>query len=195
MLAELRPDEPEVFGLLSLMLLHDARRITRVDDNGDIVLIADQDRTRWDQDEIADGTRMIEAALRRGAPGPYQLQAAIAALHDEAASAQDTDWPQIALLYRELSTRYPSPVVELNRAVAVAMAEGPAAGLDLIDQLNRDDAVTSGHLYHSARADLLAKLGRTDEAVAEYNAALAAAETTYERRFLQRRLQEMENNN
>jgi RNA polymerase sigma-70 factor (ECF subfamily) len=194
-LLELMPDEAEVQGLLALMLLHDARRDTRVDADGDIVLLGDQDRSRWDHAQIAEGVAAIEHALRRssatGGPGPYQLQAAIAALHDEAEAADATDWHQIARLYAELARAAPSPIVELNRAVAIAMSEGPQAGLDRIDALAGVGPFESSHLFHSARADLLARLSRWDEARAGYRRAVECANTATERRFLQRRLDQL----
>ncbi len=150
------------------------------------MLLADQDRTRWNQAQIAEGVELVERALRRG-PGPYQLQAAIAALHAEAATSDDTDWPQIAALYRELSRIDDSPVVALNRAVAIAMAEGPATGLALVEQLA--PALDELHLFHSARADLLRRLHRSDEAAAAYERALDLATNDAERGFLERRLE------
>jgi RNA polymerase sigma-70 factor (ECF subfamily) len=195
LLYELMPDEPEVGGLLALMLLHDARGDARLDAGGDIVLLPDQDRSAWDQDQIAAGVDLVDRSLRRssrlGALGPYQVQAAIAALHDEALTAEATDWSQIAALYGELARLTPSPVVELNRAVAVAMADGPAQGLVLLDALGRTGALDQFHLYHSARADLLARLGRRAEAVAAYERALAGVTTTAEQRFLERRRAEL----
>jgi RNA polymerase sigma-70 factor, ECF subfamily len=174
------PDEPEVLGLLALMLLHDSRRNARLTE-GDLVLLADQDRWLWDGDEIAEGRGLVEAALRRRRPGPYQLQAAIAACH----TGEESDWPQIVLLYDQLLRLQPSPVIELNRAVAVAMADGPEAGLAAIDEIERLD----GYLhFHSARADLLRRLGRTDEARAAYERALELGPNEAERRFLERRL-------
>ncbi len=191
-LVELMPDEPEAWGLLALMLLQDARRDARVDDVGDLVLLADQDRTRWDGDQIAEGVAIVERALRSSAPmggaGPYQLQAAIAAVHVEALEPDATDWRQIAGLYRELARVAPSPVVEMNRAVAVAMADGPQAGLDRLDVLAGTGILDGNHLFHAARADLLARLGRTDEARAGYQRASSMARTSAERRFLQRRV-------
>jgi RNA polymerase sigma-70 factor (ECF subfamily) len=191
-LAELMPDEPEVTGLVALMLLHDARKDTRVDVAGDLVLLADQDRSRWDHAQIAEGVTLVEAALRRsralGGPGPYQLQAAIAAVHAEASSADATDWRQIELLYDELMRLVPSPVVALNRGVAVAMARGPAAGLEVLDGLAGEDQLQQLHLYHSARADLLGRVGRRDEAATAYRRALELATTAAERRFIARRL-------
>jgi RNA polymerase sigma-70 factor, ECF subfamily len=189
LLAELMPDEAEVAGLLALLLLHDARRETRVDANGDLVLLADQDRSRWDHGQIAEGVATVERALRRSAGtdrlGPYQLQAAIAAVHDEAPSTDETDWAQIAALYGELSCRAPNPVVELNRAVAVAMADGPEAGLVILDNI---EGLDGNHLLHAARADLLSRLGRKPEAADSYRRALELVGTEAERRFLQKKL-------
>ena len=180
LLARLMPDEPEVLGLLALMLLHDSRRHARLE-SGDIVLLDDQDRWLWDEDEIAEGRGLVEAALRRRRPGPYQLQAAIAACH----TGDESDWPQIVLLYDELLRLQPSPVIELNRAVAVAMAENPEAGLAAIDRIGG----LGGYLhFHSARADLLRRLGRADEARAAYERALALGPNEAERRFLETRL-------
>jgi RNA polymerase sigma-70 factor (ECF subfamily) len=193
LLHQLMPDEAEVAGLLALLLLHDARRAARVDAHGDMVLLVAQDRSRWDHTQIAEGIDLVERSLRHsgstGGLGPYQLQAAIAALHDEAATADATDWPQIAALYRELDRMAPAPVVTLNRAVAVAMAEGPVHGLDLLDQdPDAKEALADNHLYHSTRADLLARVGRNDEAADAYERAIALTGTAAERRFLQRRL-------
>jgi len=189
-LAQLMPDEPEASGLLALMFFQDARRTTRVDDAGDLVRLADQDRARWDRGEIEDGTRILDAALRRGRPGPYQVQAAIAACHATAANPADTDWPEIAALYGELARLAPSPVVELNRAVAVAMADGPAAGLELVAALDASGALRGYHLLPATRADLLMRLGRRAEAAASYAEALDLAGTDSERRFLTRRMTE-----
>jgi len=177
---------PEIDALLALMLLHDARRATRVDQAGDLVLLADQDRTRWDRAQIEEGCRLLQAALALGPPGTFALEAAIAAVHAEAGSAADTDWPQIVGLYDRLLRLHPSPVVALNRAVAVAMAQGPAAGLPLLDQLA--EPLGDYHLWHSARADLLRRLGDTEAARASYQQALKLAENESERRFLLRRL-------
>jgi RNA polymerase sigma-70 factor (ECF subfamily) len=187
-LAALMPDEPEALGLLALMLLHDARRATRVDDAGELVALPDQDRSRWDTAAIAEGLALLATALRRRAAGPYQVQAAIAACHAEATNPADTDWPQIAALYAELGRMTPSAVIELNRAVAVGMANGPAAGLTLVDRLEADGALTGYHLLPATRADLLRRLGRVDEAADAYRDALALAGTDAERRFLHRRL-------
>jgi RNA polymerase sigma-70 factor (ECF subfamily) len=199
LLAELMPDEPEVAGLLALMLLNDARRHTRVDRNGDLIVLADQDRELWDRREIAEGVALIERALRRSAamsgPGRYQLQAAIAAVHDEAPSADATDWREIEALYQHLAQVAPSPVVELNRAVAVAMARGPQFGLARLDALAGGGAggsLDGNYLFHAARADLLSRLGRFDEARSSYLNAAALATTAPEQRFLQRRLDELD---
>jgi RNA polymerase sigma-70 factor (ECF subfamily) len=190
LLAALMPDEPEVDGLLALMLLHDARRDSRLDERGDLVLLGDQDRSRWDHAQIVDGVALVDRALRRsrlmGGPGPYAVQAAIAALHDEAPTAGDTDWTQIEALFGELARLAPGPVVDLNRAVAIAMATGPAAGLEALASLEGD--LGDDHLYHAARADFLLRLGRSGEAAAAYRRALALAGTEAERRFFVRRL-------
>jgi RNA polymerase sigma-70 factor, ECF subfamily len=190
-LSQLMPDEPEALGLLALMYFHDARRGTRVDDAGDLVRLEDQDRARWDAAEIEEGGRILDAALRRGRPGAYQVQAAIAGCHATAAGAADTDWAEIAALYGELARLVPSPVVELNRAVAVAMADGPAAGLDLVAALDASGALAGYHLLPATRADLLLRLGRRDEAAASFTEALSLAGTDSERRFLARRLAEI----
>jgi RNA polymerase sigma-70 factor (ECF subfamily) len=183
LLNRLLPGEPEVAGLLALMLLHDARRDTRVDAHGDLVTLEDQDRTRWDTTQIAEGVALLEAPH-----GPYQIQAAIAACHATARRARDTDWARIAALYGELARLTPSPVVALNRAVAVGMAEGPAAGLALVDTLT---GLEGYHLLPATRADLLRRLGRTEEAAAAYRAALELAGTETERRFLAHRVTEV----
>jgi RNA polymerase sigma-70 factor (ECF subfamily) len=184
----LLPDEPEAAGLLALMLLHDARREARTDEVGDIVLLEDQDRARWDAERIAEGRALVERALALRRPGPYQIQAAIAALHDEAASWTGTDWPQIVRLYRRLVAIEPSPVVELNLAVAVAMADGPAVGLALMDGL-ASDGVLDGYPYlHTSRADLLRRLGRWSEAASAYRRGLALTTNQAEGAFLRRRL-------
>ena len=189
-LAQMLPDEPEAGGLLALLLLHDARRAARVDATGELVPLEDQDRSRWDASQIAEGTRLLEAALQRGRPGPYQVQAAIAACHATAAEAADTDWAQIAALYGQLVRLVPSAVVRLNRAVAVAMRDGPAAGLALVEQLERARELAGYHLLPATRADLLRRLGRTGEAAAAYREALELAPTEPERRYLARRLTE-----
>ncbi len=186
----LLPGDPEVLGLLALMLLQHSRRQTRTDAGGDLVLLEDQDRSRWDHDMIDEGLSTLDRALDKRAPGPYQLQAAIAALHARAPRAQDTDWPQIAALYGTLALLEPSPVVELNRAVAVAMADGPAAALPLVDALAAE--LDRYHLFHAARADLLRRLGRDEEAAGDYRRALELATNPAERAFLDRRLKAAE---
>jgi RNA polymerase sigma-70 factor (ECF subfamily) len=188
-LARLMPDEPEVLGLLALMLLQHARRATRAGADGELVPLEEQDRTRWDTAEIAEGTALLETALRRRHPGPYQIQAAIAACHATAARPADTDWPQIAGLYRELRKFVPSAVVELNRAVAVGMADGPQAGLALLDELT--DALDGYHLLPATRADFLRRLGRPAEAARWYATARDLATTDAERAYLTRRISEV----
>jgi RNA polymerase sigma-70 factor (ECF subfamily) len=183
-LSSLMPDEPEALGLLALVLFQDSRRATRVDADGVVVALEDQDRSRWDRAEIAEAAELLERALRRDAVGPYQLQAAIAAAHALAPTAEVTDWPRIAALYGELLRWIPSPVVELNRAAAVAMADGPEAGLALLATLD----LPGYHLLPAARADLLRRLGRSDEARVAYEEAAALAPTDAERRYLERRL-------
>jgi RNA polymerase sigma-70 factor (ECF subfamily) len=183
-LAVLMPDEPEAHGLLALMLLHDARREARLDSEGVLVLLGDQDRSLWNRARVDEGRRVLDRALRLGRPGPYQVQAAIASLHFE----DETDWAEIEALYARLGELTPSPVVELNRAVAVAMARGPEAGLRVIDGIEGLDDYR--HL-HSARADLLRRLGRADEAAAAYRRALDLAVQPAERAFLERRLAEV----
>ena len=190
-LAELMPDEPEALGLLALMLLQDARRATRVDDAGDLVLLEDQDRSRWDAAAMGEGRELLEQALRRGRPGPYQVQAAIAACHATAATPADTDWQEIAVLYGELARMTGSPVVELNRAVAVAMAQGPAAGLTLVDALDAGAVLADYPYLHATRADLLRRLDRRDEAAAAYERAAELVTTAAERRYLSRRIEEL----
>src|SRR5215208_2977251 len=189
-LTTLMPDEPEPLGLLALMLLQHARGAARVDDAGDVVTLEDQDRARWDTSEIDEGVGTLNAALRHDGAGPYQLQAAIAACHATAARAADTDWARIAQLYGRLAQLVPSAVVELNRAVAVAMAEGPAAGLKLVEALQTSGALAGYHLLPATRADLLRRLNRSAEAAASYREALALAATDAERRYLARRLAE-----
>jgi RNA polymerase sigma-70 factor (ECF subfamily) len=189
-LARLMPDEPEARGLLALMLLHDARRAGRLDDDGELVTLEHQDRSRWDAAAIAEGVELLDAALLLGRPGAYQIQAAIAACHATAPTAAETDWAEIALLYRQLARLVPSPVVELNRAVAVGMADGPAAGLALVDRLTASGALAGYHLLPATRADLLRRLDRASEAAAAYREALELASTDAERRYLTRRLAE-----
>jgi RNA polymerase sigma-70 factor (ECF subfamily) len=182
-LAELMPDEPEVLGLLALMLLVDARRDARATPDGALVLLADQDRSRWDRDQIAEGQALVRRCLRRNQPGPYQVQAAINAVHGDAPTAAATDWRQVLVLYDRLLALAPSPVVALNRAVAVAEVEGPAAALALVDGLELEGY----HLFHAVRADLLRRLGRAAEAALAYDAAIARAENAAERAFLEGR--------
>jgi RNA polymerase sigma-70 factor, ECF subfamily len=189
-LTKLMPDEPEALGLLALMLLQDARRAARIDDAGDVVPLEEQDRSRWDRAEIDEGLRLLDDALRRDRAGTYQLQAAIAACHATATRAEDTDWPRIAQLYGRVAELVPSPVVELNRAVAVAMADGPAAGLELVDALDASGELAGYHLLPATRADLLRRLGRRAEAAAAYREALELVSTDAERRYLERRLAE-----
>ena len=191
LLASLMPDEPEVLGLLALMLLHDARTEARTSEAGDLVLLEDQDRSRWDRSKITEGGSILERALRAGRPGSYQIQAAIAAVHDEAVTTGDTDWPQIALLYRELMAFSPSPVIELNQAVTVAMTDGPALGLAMVDALAAEGRLDDYVYLHATRADLLRRLGRRSEAAIAYERALGLAANAAERRFLERRLREM----
>jgi RNA polymerase sigma-70 factor (ECF subfamily) len=187
LLARLLPEEPEAGGLLALLLLQDSRRAARTDAQGELVTLEDQDRRRWDRAEIAEGQRVLESALRAGRPGPYQLQAAIASCHASADKAADTDWPVIARVYGQLARISPSPVVELNRAVAVGMAQDPEAGLALMDSLAESGALAGYHLLPAARADMLRRLGRQAEAADAYGAALALAGTDAERRYLTRR--------
>jgi RNA polymerase sigma-70 factor (ECF subfamily) len=190
-LTTLLPGEPEVTGLLALLLLTDARREARVSAGGDLVLLEDQDRARWDQEKIAEGEALVERALRQGRPGAYQLHAAIAACHSGAPSAAATDWREIAALYGELIRYEPTPVVEANRAVAVAMAEGPAAGLVILDAVGKDPQLARWPQLHVARAELLRRLGRTDDAAAAYGAALQLEPTAPEQAFIGRRLREL----
>jgi RNA polymerase sigma-70 factor (ECF subfamily) len=183
LLAELMPDEPEVLGLLALLLLVEARRPARTAPDGTPVLLPDQDRSRWDRALVAEGQELVRRCLRRGRPGPYQVQAAIQAVHDDAPSAAATDWRQVVALYDQLAALAPSPVVELNRAVAVAEVDGPAAGLALVERLD----LPRHHLLPAVRADLLHRLGRDAEAVAAYDEALALAGNAADREFLRRR--------
>jgi len=190
LLVQLLP-EPEAYGLLALMLLHDARRAARVSADGELVLLDDQDRSLWNRAQIAEGCTLAEKALTTGPVGPYGLQAAIAAVHCEAESANRTDWPQIVGLYDLLLRLEPTPIVELNRAVAVAMQEGPAKGLALIDAIVRRGQLGDYHHVHSARADLLRQLGRGSEAIEAYERALHLNTQEPERRFLSRRIAEL----
>jgi RNA polymerase sigma-70 factor (ECF subfamily) len=188
---DLMPDEPEAQGLLALMLLHDARRHTRVDRNGDLVLMEDQDRTAWDSIAIEEGLDHVETALRRRKPGVYVLQAAIAALHAQARSFDETDWVEMVALFDLLLEVAASPVVALNRAAAVAMRDGPAQALALVEELANDPRLEKHHLLHSTRADLLRRLGRWDEAIAAYQRARSMQQNTAESRFAERRIAEL----
>jgi RNA polymerase sigma-70 factor (ECF subfamily) len=192
MLCEFAPDEPENAGLLSLMLLQHSRRDARIDANGEFVTLEEQDRSRWDTTGIAEGLRLVEAALRTKRIGVYQLQAAIAALHAEAKTARDTDWSQIAALYVELMRLSPSPVMALNHAVAVAMSEGIEHGLKLIDAAGASGDLDKYYLFHSARADLLRRLKRFNEAALSYERALDLTDNQVERNYVTRRLRECE---
>jgi len=183
LLARLMPDEPEVLGLLALLLLTESRRAARTAPDGSMVLLGDQDRSRWDRALVAEGQALVRACIRRNRPGPYQLQAAINAVHSDAPTAADTDWGQILRLYDQLLALSPTPVVALNRAVAVAEIDGPAAALAAVDALDLDRY----HLFHATRADLLRRLGRHRDAAAAYDAALALAGNAAERRFLEQR--------
>jgi RNA polymerase sigma-70 factor, ECF subfamily len=191
LLERLLPERAEPAALLALMLLHDSRRDSRVDAAGDLVLLEDQDRLRWDQRAITEGLELVERALRIGPPSAYAIQAAIAALHARAPQAAETDWPQIALLYRALAELAPSPIVALNHAVAVAMADGVEHGLALLQPLASEADMQSYHLFYSARADLLRRAGRNDEALADYERAHALAGNAPERRYLAQRKAEM----
>ncbi|MGQ0667341.1 MAG: RNA polymerase sigma factor, partial [Nitrospiraceae bacterium] len=184
--------ESEVMGLLALMLLHESRRATRTSPEGDLILLEQQDRTRWNREQIAEGMALVERALSSRRFGPYTIQAAIAAVHAETATSQATDWAQIVALYDILMRADPSPVVELNRAVAVAMRDGPSAGLELINTILARGDLSDYHLIHSARADLSRRLGRTAEARSSYERALSLTQQEPERRFLERRLKALE---
>ena len=186
------PDAPsEVNGLVALMLLHDSRRDARSDDAGNLIVLEEQDRSRWNRQQIAEALPLVEEALR-GGPGPFAVEAAIAALHCEAARARDTDWPQIVRLYDVLERLQPSPIVSLNRAVAVAMVEGPQTALALIDELAARGELDGYHLLHATRADFLRRLGMSADAAASYERALRLVSNNSERRFLERRLREMQ---
>jgi RNA polymerase sigma-70 factor (ECF subfamily) len=187
--AQLLPDEPEALGLLALMLLHDARREARVGAAGELILLEDQDRRRWDRARIAEGSALIDRALGLSRPGPYQVQAAIASLHDGAIASADTDWAQIASLYGTLLQMNPSPVVELNLAAAVAMRDGPAMGLAMIDGITHPDALDGYPYFHAARADLLRRLERWSEAASAYRRALELTTNGAERAYLTGRLE------
>lgn len=190
LLLELLP-RPEVMGLLALMLLHDARRTSRTNEDGDLIPLEKQDRALWNRAQIAEGADLVTRALATRAFGPYTLQAAIAAVHDEAPSAEATDWAQIAGLYEALMQHVHTPVIELNYAVAIAMRDGPQVGLERVDALLEDRHLRNYHLAHAARADFLRRLGRPEEALAAYERALNLAEQEPERRFLQARAEEM----
>jgi len=185
--------EPEALGLLGLMLLHDSRRAARTSPSGELILLNDQDRALWNRAQIGEGLALVERALAAGRVGPYTIQAAIAAVHANAPDAAATDWGQIVALYDLLARAEPSPVVELNRAVAVAMRDGPSAGLALIDTIMGRGDLSDYHLAHAARADLCRRLGRLEEARGSYQRALSLTEQVPERRFLERRLAELEN--
>lgn len=187
------PEPPaEVTGLLALMLLHDARRDARLDAAGDIVVLEEQDRSLWHKDQIAEALPLVDESFKNGTPGPYALQAAIAALHCQADRPEDTDWQQIVRLYGLLEQIQPSPIVALNRAVAIAMAFGPAAGLNLINQLSESDELEDYHLLHAARADLLRRAGSSSEAAKSYVRALSLVTNESEKRYLERRLREVQ---
>jgi RNA polymerase sigma-70 factor (ECF subfamily) len=190
-LCELLPNEPENMGLLALMLLQDSRRDARVDDQGELVTLEEQDRSRWDAAEIAEGVRLVQAALSLRRVGSYQLQAAIAAVHAEARRADETDWRQIVALYGELMRVTASPVVALNYAAAVAMSEGPERGLDLLEEAGAGGALENYYLFHASRADLLRRLGRLAEAADSYTTALSLTTNQVEMNYIQRRLNEI----
>ena len=190
-LCRLLPRDAETRALLALMLLHDSRRDARVTASGDLILLEDQDRSAWHAAEIREGTALLESALRSGAGGPYALQASIAALHANAKNAAETDWPQIAALYHALLKIHQSPVVEVNRAVAIAMAHTPQDGLALLDELATREQLADFHLLPAARADLLRRLDRREESAEAYRRALALAANETERRYLRRRLNEL----
>jgi RNA polymerase sigma-70 factor (ECF subfamily) len=189
-LCELLPGEAENTGLLALMLIQHSRRDARVID-GELITLEDQDRSRWDRDAIAEGLELVEKALRLGRPGPYQLQAAIAALHAQAATPEETDWPQIAALYEKLEEMTPSPVIELNQAAAIAMSGRLRQGLERIEELGRTGALDQYYLFHAARADLLRRMQRNGEAAESYRTAISLATNPVELRFLKRRLREL----
>ncbi len=191
LLMELMPDEPEVLGLLALMTLIDARREARTDAAGDLITLEEQDRSQWDRARIAEGSALVERSLRMRRLGPFQLQAAIAALHAEPERPDDADWPQVALLYGELYRFLPTPVVKLSRAAAIGMAVAPEAGLRLIDEIEAEGSLTRYHLLHASRGDLLRRAGRFDEATAAYRRALELCSNPVESRYLERRLREV----
>jgi RNA polymerase sigma-70 factor (ECF subfamily) len=191
LLAELQPEEPEVIGLLSLMLLQESRHAARTSQTGELILLEKQDRSLWNREQIAEGLSLLETALKSGRFGSYTLQAAIAAVHAEAESVAATDWRQIVALYNQLLRIQPSPVVELNRAVAIAMSDGPEAGLTHIDAMLEHGELANYYLAHSARADLYRRLGRTAEARSSYEKALALTQQEPERQFLQERIRQL----
>jgi RNA polymerase sigma-70 factor (ECF subfamily) len=190
-LCELLPDEPENLGLLALMLLHDSRRDARLSRTGELVPLEEQDRSLWHRGQIVEGLNLVEQALRARAVGPFQLQAAIAAVHAEAKTAAETDWHQIAALYQELKKYHPSAVVSLNHAVAIAMSEGLKRGLDLMDQLGTETDLDSYYLFHAARADILRRMDRRDEALQEYRRAIDLTTNNIEQAYLRRRIAEV----
>jgi len=190
-LCQLLPGEPENLGLLALMLLHDSRRDARTDEQGRLIVLDEQDRSLWDKERIREGQKLVSRALGMRRPGPYQLQAAIAAVHSHAETAVETDWGEIAALYRELLRISSSPVVALNYAVAVAMSEGLEAGLELVEQAGESGELRDYHLFHAARADLLRRLGRKTDAASAYEQALRLATNGVEKEFLRRRLEEL----
>ena len=190
-LCQLSPDDPENLGLLALMLLHDSRRNGRVNDKGELVLLEEQDRSRWLAEQIEEGKRLLERALAMQQVGPYQLQAAIAAVHADAKTAVETDWAQIAALYANLARLAPSPVISLNHAVAVAMHAGAETGLTLIDALGANGELENYHLYHAARADLLRRMGRSEAALLAYDKALRLTGNRVEAAYLRRRIEEL----
>ena len=192
-LCELLPNEPENMGLLGLMLLQDSRREARVNDQGELVTLEEQDRSRWDAAQIAEGVELVQAALSLRRVGSYQLQAAIAAVHAEARHADETDWRQIVALYGELMRITSSPVVALNYAAAVAMSEGPERGLDLLEAAGAGGSLDNYYLFHASRADLLRRLGRLSEAARSYTTALSLTTNQVEQKYIQRRLNELEN--
>jgi len=191
---ELHNELPESMGLLALMLIHHSRRHTRTTPEGDIIRLDEQDRTQWQQDEIEEGEALLEKALHQRRPGPYQIQAAIAALHAQAKTPQDTDWLQIGGLYNELNRIAPSPIIELNLAVAIAMADGPMPGLSILDKLGETGELDNYHLYHATRADFLRRAGWHNDARAAYQQALTLTTNQSEQRFLQKRIDELHNN-
>ena len=192
-LSSLLPNEPEPMGLLALMLLHDSRREARVGENGDLVLLNDQDRTKWERSQIDEGVRLVELALRMRRPGPYQIQGAIAAVHAEALTAADTDWRQIAVLYEQLLHYEHTPVIELNRAVAISFAVNPVEGLSLLEDIERTGVLEQYAPFHLARADMFRRLGRGDEAWECYRRAFPLAQNEHVRRFIEQRLHDTPN--